>query len=77
MIGRRQGKRANGALNTDSRFATPVRSMLGVMSTDCVLTINEYYDGLRLGPHIYEAEFDHSTDEYGDTYSCRQSSQSF
>lgn len=45
------------------------------MKTDCVLTINDYYDGPRLGiaelngvPHIYEAEFDHSTDEYGDTY---------
>jgi hypothetical protein len=45
------------------------------MSTDRVLTINDYYDGPRLGnaeldgvPHIYEAEFDHSTDEYGDTY---------
>ncbi len=42
---------------------------------DRVLTINDYYDGPRLGvaelngvPHIYEAEFDHRTDEYGDTY---------
>jgi hypothetical protein len=45
------------------------------MNTDRVLTVNDYYDGPRLGvaeyngvPHIYEAEFDHSTDEYGDTY---------
>lgn len=45
------------------------------MKADRVLTINDYYDGPRLGiaelggiPHIYEAEFDHSTDEYGDTY---------
>lgn len=45
------------------------------MSTDRVLTVNDYYDGPRLGiaefngaPHIYEAEFDHSADEYGDTY---------
>ena len=45
------------------------------MKPDRVLTINDYYDGPRLGvaelngvPHIYEAEFDHSTDEYGDTY---------
>lgn len=40
-----------------------------------VLTINDSYDGPRLGlaelrgvPHIYEAEFDHSSDYYGDTY---------
>jgi hypothetical protein len=40
-----------------------------------VYTINDYFDGPRLGiadvdgvPHIYEAEFDHSSDEYGDTY---------
>jgi hypothetical protein len=45
------------------------------MKFDRVLTINDYYDGPRLGiaefngvPHIYEAEFDHSNDEYGDTY---------
>jgi hypothetical protein len=45
------------------------------MKADRVLTINDYYDGPRLGvaeldgvPHIYEAEFDHSTEEYGDTY---------
>jgi hypothetical protein len=45
------------------------------MSTDRILTVNEYYDGPRLGiaeldgvAHVYEAEFDHSTDEYGDTY---------
>jgi hypothetical protein len=45
------------------------------MKPDRVLTVNEYYDGPRLGitelngvPHIYEAEFDHSTGEYGDTY---------
>jgi hypothetical protein len=49
--------------------------MLVVMKSDRVLTINDYYDGPRLGiaevngvPHIYEAEFDHSTEEYGDTY---------
>ena len=42
---------------------------------DRVYTINDYFDGPRLGiadvdgvPHIYEAEFDHSSDEYGDTY---------
>ncbi|WP_150119747.1 hypothetical protein [Collimonas pratensis] len=40
-----------------------------------VLTVNDFYDGPRRGvaefngvPHIYEAEFDHSSDEYGDTY---------
>lgn len=45
------------------------------MKPDRVLTVNDYYDGPRLGiaevrgvPHIYEAEFDHSSDEYGDTY---------
>lgn len=45
------------------------------MKPDRVLTINDYYDGPRLGiaelrglPHIYEAEFDHSTEEFGDTY---------
>lgn len=45
------------------------------MKQDRVFTINDYYDGPRLGiaevdglPHIYEAEFDHSSDEYGDTY---------
>ena len=45
------------------------------MNQDRVLTTNDYYDGPRLGvaelhgiPHIYEAEFDHSSDEYGDTY---------
>lgn len=45
------------------------------MTWDKVLTINNYYDGPRLGvamvsgvPHIYESEFDHSADEYGDTY---------
>jgi hypothetical protein len=45
------------------------------MGSDRVLTVNDYYDGPRLGvaelhgvPHIYEAEFDHSTEEYGDTY---------
>ena len=45
------------------------------MKNDRVLTINDYYDGPRLGiaemngvPHIYEAEFDHNTEEYGDTY---------
>lgn len=45
------------------------------MNWDRILTINDYYDGPRRGiaevngvPHVYEAEFDHSTDEYGDTY---------
>ena len=45
------------------------------MKADRVLTVNDYYDGPRLGiaeldgiAHIYDAEFDHSTDEYGDTY---------
>jgi hypothetical protein len=45
------------------------------MNPDRVLTVDEYYDGPRLGvaelngvPYIYEAEFDHSTDECGDTY---------
>ena len=45
------------------------------MSQDRVLTINDYYDGPRLGvaeldgvSHIYEAEFDHSSDDYGDMY---------
>jgi len=45
------------------------------MAWDRVHTENDYYDGPRLGiadvdgvPHIYEAEFDHSSDEYGDTY---------
>ena len=47
----------------------------GTMAWDRVHTVNEYYDGPRLGiadvdgvPHIYEAEFDHSSDEYGNTY---------
>ena len=45
------------------------------MAWDRVYTVNGYYDGPRLGiadfhgvPHIYEAEFDHSSEEYGDTY---------
>ncbi len=45
------------------------------MKPDRVLTVNDYYDGPRLGvaelngvPYIYEAEFDHNTDEYGDMY---------
>ena len=45
------------------------------MAWDRVYTINDYYDGPRLGiadvdgvPHIYEAEFDYSSDEYGDAY---------
>jgi hypothetical protein len=45
------------------------------MVWDRVHTVNDYYDGPRRGvadvdgvPHIYEAEFDHSSDEYGDTY---------
>jgi hypothetical protein len=44
-------------------------------SPDRVLTVHDYYDGPRLGvaelggvPHIYEAEFDHSADEYAETY---------
>ena len=42
---------------------------------DQLLTVHDYYDGPRLGiaewngvPHIYEAEYDHSTEDYGDTY---------
>jgi hypothetical protein len=42
---------------------------------DRVLTIDVWHDGPRLGvaeffgvPHIYEAEFDHSSDDYGDTH---------
>ncbi|GLH79197.1 hypothetical protein SSBR45G_41060 [Bradyrhizobium sp. SSBR45G] len=45
------------------------------MAWQRVYTVNDYYDGPRLGladvdgvPHIYEAEFNHSTEEYGDTY---------
>ena len=45
------------------------------MNTSRVLTVNDYYDGPRLGvaeylgaPHIYESEFDHSADEYPETY---------
>ncbi|MBI3728684.1 MAG: hypothetical protein HY254_10200 [Burkholderiales bacterium] len=45
------------------------------MNLDRVLTMNAYYDGPRLGiaglngvAHIYEAEFDHSSDEYGDQF---------
>jgi len=45
------------------------------MAWDRVYTVNDYYDGPRLGiadvdgvPHIYESEFDHSSDEYGDAY---------
>jgi len=45
------------------------------MPWDRVYTVNDYYDGPRRGiadvdgvPHIYEAEFDHSADEYGDTF---------
>jgi hypothetical protein len=45
------------------------------VAADRVLTVNEYYDGPRLGvaelngiAHVYEAEFDHNSDEYGDTY---------
>ena len=45
------------------------------MKFDRVLTVNHYHDGPRRGvaeldgaPHIYEAEFDHSGEEYGDTY---------
>jgi hypothetical protein len=45
------------------------------MTWDRVLTTDDYYDGPRLGiaefhgvPHIYEAEFDHNSDDYGDTY---------
>jgi hypothetical protein len=45
------------------------------MAWDRVHTVNIHSDGPRLGiadvdgvPHIYEAEFDDSSDEYGDTY---------
>ncbi len=45
------------------------------MKLDRVLTVNEYYDGPRLGiaefngdPHVYQAEHDHNTEDYGDTY---------
>ncbi|MES2040363.1 MAG: hypothetical protein V4495_21295 [Pseudomonadota bacterium] len=45
------------------------------MNLDRILTVNDYYDGPRLGiaslngvAHIYEAEFDHSSDEYGDQF---------
>jgi hypothetical protein len=45
------------------------------MVWDRVHTVNGYYDRPRLGiadvdgvPHIYQAEFDHSSDDYGDTY---------
>jgi hypothetical protein len=45
------------------------------MGWDRVYTVNDYYDGPRLGiadvdglPHIYESEFDYSSDEYSDTY---------
>ena len=45
------------------------------MGWDRVHTVNDYYDGPRRGiadvdgvPHIYEAEFDYSSDEFGDTY---------
>jgi hypothetical protein len=47
----------------------------GSMAWDRIYTVNTYYDGPRLGiadvdgvPHIYEAEFDHSSDEYSGTY---------
>ena len=50
-------------------------ALCGRMKIDRVLTIHDWYDGPRLGiaeldgiPHIYEAEFDYSTGEYGDTY---------
>src|SRR6186713_1004995 len=46
-----------------------------LMAWDRVHTVTDYYDEPRRGiadvdgvPHIYEAEFDHSTAEYGDTY---------
>lgn len=49
--------------------------LVASMAWDRVYTINDYYDGPRLGiadvdgvPHIYEAEFDYSSDEYGDAY---------
>lgn len=45
------------------------------MAWERVYTVNNFYDGPRLGvadvdgvPHIYEAEFDHNLDEYGDTF---------
>jgi hypothetical protein len=51
------------------------RPMRRQMAWDRVYTLNDYYDGPRLGiadvygvPHIYEAEFDYSSEEYGDTF---------
>jgi hypothetical protein len=48
---------------------------IGSMAWDRVHTVHDYYDGPRRGiadvggvPHIYEAEFDYSSDEFGDTY---------
>jgi hypothetical protein len=45
------------------------------MTWDRVHTVHDYYDGPRLGiadvagvPHIYQAEFDHSSGELGDAY---------
>jgi hypothetical protein len=45
------------------------------MAWDRVHTVNDYYDGPRLGiadvdgvPHIYELEFDDGSDEYNDRY---------
>jgi len=45
------------------------------MKLDRVLTVDEFRDAPRRGvaelhgvPHIYEAEFDHSGEGYGDTY---------
>jgi hypothetical protein len=42
---------------------------------DRVLTVNDFYDSPRIGiadfngvPHIYECEFDESSDDYTDTY---------
>ena len=45
------------------------------MAWNRIHTVNDNYDGPRLCiadvdgvPHIYEAEFDYSSDEFGDTY---------
>lgn len=45
------------------------------MFSDQVLTVDDYCDGPRSGLaeldgdlHVYQAEFDHNTDKYGDTF---------
>jgi hypothetical protein len=66
------GLRENQKAWLDTRRVLKQR---GSMGRDRVYTLNDYYDGPRIGiadvdgvPHVYEAEFDHSSDEYGDTY---------